>query len=250
MVKTPQVGAVKTRLIPPLTSHEAAALSSCFLRDTAANVAGIDTAGDRTVDGIAVYTPAGSETALMELLPEHFSLLPQRGASLGDRLSNATQDLLALGYQTLCLINADSPTLPPAMLRSALASLSRPGDRLVLGPSRDGGYYLIGLKQAHHRPFEDIEWSTSKVFEQTLERAAEIPLEVELLPAWYDVDSTAEIGLLCEELFSSNGAQAAQATLVPYQAPNTRAYLARIMEAEGCERIWPAGVSRRLELRS
>jgi hypothetical protein len=120
----------------------------------------------------------------------------------------------------------------------------------VLGPARDGGYYLIGLKQAHERLFEEIEWSTSKVLAQTLERAGEIGLEVELLPEWYDVDSTAELGLLCEELFSSNGERSTRAGLDPYPAPQTRAYLARLIEAEGCERIWPAGVSLRTRLES
>lgn len=249
MVKVPQVGSVKTRLVPPLTPNEAAALSACFVRDTAANIAAID-GGAGILDGVAVYTPAGAEAALLESLPESFALLPQRGASLGDRLSNATVDLLAAGYQTLCLINADSPTLPPAMLRSAASSLARSGDRVVLGPSRDGGYYLIGLKHAHRRLFEEIEWSTSRVLAQTLDRAAELSLEVELLPAWYDVDGTADIGFLCEELFSSNGGDGANASLVRHPAPHTRAYLARLIEAEGCERIWPAGVSRRLELKS
>lgn len=250
MLKLPQVGAVKTRLAPPLTPDEAAALSSCFLCDTAANIGAVAADDASRLDGVAVYTPAGAETALTGLLPERFRLLPQRGASLGDRLSNATQDLLMLGYEALCLINGDSPTLPAETLRSAVTSLSRPGDRVVLGPSEDGGYYLIGLKRAHHRLFEGIEWSTPKVLAQTLERAAEIGLEVELLPAWYDVDSTAELGSLCEELFSSNGARAAHSDLVAYPAPHTRAYLARLIEAEGCERIWPAGVSLRLELKS
>ena len=248
MAKAPQVGAVKTRLVPPLTPDEAAALSSCFLRDTAANIAGVASDSSSRLGTVAVYTPIGAESALAGLLPEGFALLPQCVESLGDRLSNATRDLLALGYQTVCLINADSPTLPPAVLRSAVASLSRPGDRVVLGPSRDGGYYLIGLKQAHDRLFEEIEWSTSRVLARTLDRAAEIGVQVELLPEWYDVDSTAEIGFLCEELFSSNGARSDHESRVPYPAAHTRAYLAQLIEADGCERIWPAGVSLCLEL--
>lgn len=250
MAKAPQVGAVKTRLVPPLKLDEAARLSSCFLRDSAANIAAVASNGASPLDGIAVYTPVGAESELAGLLPEQFALLPQRGPSLGHRLSNATRDLLALGYQTLCLINADSPTLPPALVRSAVTALSHPGERVVLGPSRDGGYYLIGLKQAHDRLFEEIEWSTPRVLAQTLDRAAEIRVEVELLPEWYDVDSTAEIGFLCEELFSSNGAREAHATLVPYPAPHTRAYLARLIEEEGCERIWPAGANLRLDPKS
>jgi uncharacterized protein len=248
MLKIPRVGLVKTRLTPPLTEHEAAALSSCFLRDTASNIAAVASDAASPLDGVVVYTPVGAESELAGLLPQEFVLLAQRGASFGHRLSNAAHDLLTLGYRGLCLINADSPTLPPELLRSAAVALSRPGDRVVLGPSKDGGYYLIGLKQAHHRLFEEIEWSTSRVFAQTLDRAFEVGVEVELLPAWYDVDSRAELSSLCEELFASNGNLIGESA-VAYPAPHTRAYLARLIQAEGCERIWPAGVSLRMELK-
>ena len=76
------------------------------------------------------------------------------------------------------VLNADSPTLPTALLIETAAVLARPGDRAVLGPSSDGGYYLLGLKTAHRRMFEDIAWSTERVAEQTLERAREIGLDV------------------------------------------------------------------------
>jgi hypothetical protein len=133
--------------------------------------------------------------------------------------------------------------LPSDRLAGAHYALAHPGDRVVLGPARDGGYYLIGLKRAHHRLFDAIDWSTSRVLAQTLERAAEIELDVELLPEWYDVDSTADLGLLCEELFLSNGERSTRAGFDPYPAPHTREYLARLIEAEGRGRIWPAGVS-------
>jgi rSAM/selenodomain-associated transferase 1 len=241
MAKAPQAGRVKTRLVPPLTPHEAAALSLCSLRDTAENVA--STAARLGANAVAVYTPVGSEPAFEDLLPKEFSLLPQYGESLGERLFNATQRLLRLGYASVCLINSDSPTLPSDRLAGAHYALAHPGDRVVLGPARDGGYYLIGLKRAHHRLFDAIDWSTSRVLAQTLERAAEIELDVELLPEWYDVDSTADLGLLCEELFLSNGERSTRAGFDPYPAPHTREYLARLIEAEGRGRIWPAGVS-------
>ncbi len=248
MAKAPEAGRVKTRLVPPLTLDEAAALSVCLLRDTVENVA--NAAAREGADAVAVYTPVGSEQAFENLLPKGFSLLPQYGESLGDRLFNATQTLLRLGYASVCLINSDSPTLPSDRLVGALDALAHCGDRVVLGPARDGGYYLIGLKRAHQRLFDAVDWSTSKVLAQTLERAAEIGLEVELLPEWYDVDSTADLGLLCEELFSSNGERSAHADFDPYPAPHTREYLARLIEAEGCARIWPEGASlqKRLEL--
>ena len=82
----------------------------------------------------------------------------------------------------------------------AVERLSRAGDRMVLGGSDDGGYYLIGIKRPHHRLFEQIDWSTERVFEQTLERAREIGLPAELLPTWYDVDDAATLERLRQEL--------------------------------------------------
>ncbi len=170
MAKAPLSGQVKTRLVPPLTPDEAAALSLCSLRDTIANVAGI--AARQGADAVVVYTPVGSEQTFEDLLPKEFSLLAQYGASLGERLLNATETLLGLGYESVCLINADSPTLPSELLSSAVYALAHSGDPVVLGPAEDGGYYLIGLKRAHRRLFNDIEWSTAKVLTQTPPRAS------------------------------------------------------------------------------
>ena len=118
---------------------------------------------DGTAEGVAVYTPLGAEAFFNGLLPDSFSVLGQRGTTFGDRIFHATEDLISLGYDSLCLIDSDSPTLPAAFLREAVSTLARPGDRVVLGPARDGGYYLIGLKTVHPHVFEDIDWSTSRV---------------------------------------------------------------------------------------
>lgn len=235
MTKAPRAGQVKTRLVPPLTPEEAAALNVCFLRDTTANIAGLARLGG--AEGVAVYTPVGAEAAYDGLLPEGFGLLAQRGEDFGARLWHAAEDLLAAGYGSLCLIDSDSPTLSPVLLAAAVAALGRPGDRVVLGAAEDGGYYLIGLKHAHRRLFENIAWSTPDVLAQTKERAAEINLEARLLPAWYDVDEAASLGQLCDELLAPtrNGSGG----LIGYAAPHTRAYLARLVAAEGRTRIWP-----------
>ena len=137
------------------------------------------------------------------------------------------------------------------MLVTAVAALAQPGDRVVLGPSEDGGYYLIGLKQAHRRLFTGIKWSTEKVLSQTIERAAEIDLPVELLPAWYDVDDAGGLKRLCDELFSSNGQGKGSTQLTGYHAPYTRDYLSQLIEVEGRERVWPVeAVTARTETSS
>jgi uncharacterized protein len=231
MAKAPLAGEVKTRLVPPLMPIEAAALNVCFLRDMAANIEGVSETEEAS--GLVVYTPAGSESAFDGILPGGFRLLGQRGASLGERLGNATADLLSQGYSAVCLINSDSPTLPQSILIRAIESLASEGDRVVLGAADDGGYYLIGLKQAHRNLFDGIAWSTSDVLARTKQRAAEIHLPVELLPGWYDVDDAETLNRLCEELFCPASLDGA------YPAHHTRAFLDAIIKREGLERICP-----------
>lgn len=173
MTKAPLAGSSKTRLTPPLTPHEAAELSACFLQDTCENIASVCLEG--TSEGVAVFTPAGAESLFDGLLPASFTLLRQRGNSIEERLIHAAEDLISLGYDSLCLIGADTPTLPPAFLQAAVTALAQPGDRVVLGPAKDGGYYLIGLKKVHRHIFEEVDWSTSSVLAQTIARAADQP---------------------------------------------------------------------------
>jgi rSAM/selenodomain-associated transferase 1 len=257
MIKAPRAGASKTRLVPPLTHEDAAALSVCFLRDTASNIAVACEAAEGAAQGVAVYTPVGAESAFDDLLPTNFSLLAQRGENFGERLFHAATDLLACGFDSLCLIDSDSPTLPTPSLVAAVDELSKPGERLVIGAADDGGYYLIGIKSAHARLFEEIDWSTARVFSQTLERAREIDLQVVELPAWYDVDDAATLARLCSEFFGATDSVAScDPTAAPdvegcdaangagadgYAAPHTRDFLASLIAREGRARIWREG---------
>lgn len=228
MAKAPLAGAVKTRLVPPLTPLEAANLHGCFVRDMTTS---IDEVARRSrAEGVVVYTPVGAEPAFDGIPPPGFKLLAQRGESLGERLCNAAQDLLRQGYGSLCLINSDSPTLPGSVFDLAIESLSREGDRVVLGAAADGGYYLIGVKNVHPRLFERIAWSTAQVLAHTVERAAEIGLEVVMLPSWYDVDDATTLNQLCKELFLPSECDG------NYPAPRTREYLAHLIESQ---RIFP-----------
>jgi rSAM/selenodomain-associated transferase 1 len=225
MTKAPQAGRVKTRLVPPLTPEEAAELNKCFLRDTAAAISSACSrrpAGDEAPCGIAVYTPVGAESAYNDILPVDFSLLPQRGDRFGERLYLAVEDLFKSGFAALCLIDSDSPTVPAKNFAEAVELLSARGDRVVLGPSDDGGYYLIGVKKPHQHLFEQIDWSTERVLNQTIQRATEIGLEVKLLPAGYDVDDGASLRRLSNELLTDT----TRADIAPY----TRKFLASFVE--------------------
>lgn len=218
MTKAPRAGEVKTRLVPPLTPDQAAELNKCFLYDT---VTAISSAiSNNNACGIAVYTPIGTELAYADILPSNFSLLPQRGDQFGERLYFAALDLLKCGFQSVCLIDSDSPTVPAENFAQAVKLLQQPGDRTVLGPCDDGGYYLIGLKKAQRELFERIDWSTERVLVQTRQRAREIGLEVKLLPAGYDVDDEASLRRLCKELLAD--------TALADIAPHTRKFLRQL----------------------
>ena len=220
MAKAPHPGKVKTRLSPPLTPEQASELNICFIRDTTENIQHITEISNSA--GLVAYTPVGDEAAFDGLLPSGFRLLPQRGQGFGERLLYVCEDLFAAGFGALCLIDSDSPTMPQHALRQAVESLSREGDRMVLGGSDDGGYYLIGIKRLHPRLFEQIDWSTERVFHQTLERAKEIGLSTELLPNWYDVDDAATLERLRQELAASEPAASEPGG---YDARHTRLFL-------------------------
>jgi rSAM/selenodomain-associated transferase 1 len=220
MAKAPRVGGSKTRLVPPLTAQQAARLSACFIRDAVANIG--EAARQAAIDGYIAYTPPGAEGEFGPLLTEGTRLLPSRRAGLAASLHDAAADLLAAGYGSVCLVNSDSPTLPTAVLVEAARILSRGGDRIVIGPAEDGGYYLIGLKRAYARVFEDIVWSTPTVFAQTIERAHEIGIEPLVLPMWYDVDDVAALQRLRAELL---GWQDRSDCRGPYHAPQTAAFM-------------------------
>ena len=114
------------------------------------------------------------------------------------------------------VLNSDSPTLPTALLVETADMLAQPGERAVLGPSTDGGYYLLGLKTVYRRLFEDITWGTERVAAQTLERARELKLDVHMLPPWYDVDDVEGLRRLHGELGSARAGEAKLDTRTPY----------------------------------
>jgi uncharacterized protein len=241
MAKASVARTVKTRLVPPLTYEKAAELNTCCVADVAANI--LAAARKVPIQGYAAYHPLGSEAFFNDLLPSDFKLLAPKEPTIGRSLYHAAQDLLAAGYGSVCLVNADSPTLPTEILIEAVRRLQDPGDRVVLGPAADGGYYLIGLKQFHRRLFEEVEWSTERVFQQTLARADEIGVTVAPLAEWYDVDDAATLAILAREIGPCKSA--ASPYVNGYKAPRTTAFLEKLaIEDAGSER--PFGCVRPL----
>lgn len=229
MAKASIAGTVKTRLVPPLTYEEAAELNTCCLADVAANI--VAASGQESIQAVAAYSPVGSEQFFADVLSDNFKLLPPKEPTLGRSLFHAAQDLFTEGYGLVCLVNADSPTLPTRMLVEAVRRLRQPGDRVVLGPAADGGYYMIGLKQFHGGLFEEIDWSTERVYQQTVSRASQLGLAVSALPQWYDVDDDQSLALLMRELFSASDAVIAYTA--GYAAPKTAALLKKLSTTNG-----------------
>jgi rSAM/selenodomain-associated transferase 1 len=199
MAKAPRAGTVKTRLCPPLSPTDTAALYRCFLLDTleeTRSVADVTTA--------VAYTPADARASFEATCPG-IVLVPQRGEDLGARLSSAFEELFGLGFGAVIAIGADTPTLPGAYLRSALHLIENPGVDLVLGPSEDGGYYLIGLRALYRQLFEDIPWSTDRVLAETLRRAKHARLAAACLPMWWDIDTSDDLNRLEAELVGGDG---------------------------------------------
>ncbi len=244
MAKAPQPGRSKTRLSPPLTPDGCAALSAAFLRDITENIALAARtlpAGLGTIEGCVAYAPAGLEHLFDGHLAPGTSLvladgtppMPPGVEGFGRCLLHAVGSLLEAGHASACVLNSDSPTLPTVLLRRTAELLAAPGERAVLGPAEDGGYYLLGVQAPHAALFTDIAWSTEAVAEQTRARAAAIGLELVELDTWYDVDNRGALRRLLDEL-----AGRTRGALTPYPAPMTAACLARLgIDALGIDQL-------------
>ena len=228
MAKASIAGKTKTRLVPPLTEDEAAKLNTVFLRDAADNI--LSAAMFASIRGWMAFSPAGAESFFRTHLPESIGLIESVAPTLGECLHNVASALLRAGHGAVCLVNSDSPTLPVGYLVTAATALAAPGDRIVLGPSTDGGYYLIGMKRPHPGLFDDISWSTDQVLSQTLARAADLGLPVVSLPAWYDVDDAVTLQTLIGEVLDG---QPFCSPAVPARANWTRGHLAILVESLG-----------------
>lgn len=202
VAKQPAPGQTKTRLCPPLTPPQAADLYDCFLRDTLALMRQVP-----DVQRVIGFLPEDAQTYFRQLAPD-MALVCQRGVSLGERLDQLLTEALAGGSPRAVIMNSDSPTLPPHYLSQAFERLTEAD--VVLGPTRDGGYYLIGMNQPRPHLLRQVQMSTPHVLTDTLALAEATGLTVSLLPTWYDVDTITELHQLDQEIAANpNGVAAA-----------------------------------------
>ena len=194
MLKAPVAGKVKTRLTPPLKKEDAARLYKCFIQDIFSRISTLN-----GIDIIAAYTPKNAAERIKRIVPANTMLIPQKGSDLGERLQNIFSQLFSIGYKKVAIIGTDSPDLPVEYIKKSFSSLNK-NTSIVIGPSRDGGYYLIAMSRYSEEVFKDIPWSTNTVFKITLEKAKKAGLLPALLPEWYDVDETGDLKTLRENM--------------------------------------------------
>jgi rSAM/selenodomain-associated transferase 1 len=194
-VKAPIPGDVKTRLIPYLTSNEAADLYKCFVTDVLKNASCISSLAKLSVAYQA--HPKASDLSWLGKKSAH-DLFRQDGRSLGERLTHAFGVAFGRGVKQVVIIGSDSPNLPKAYLEQAFDALNEAD--VVLGPATDGGYYLVGLSRPCLRLFEDVTWSSDQVFELASRNAVKSGYTLRILPTHYDIDTIDDLRTLHNEL--------------------------------------------------
>ena len=211
--KQPVAGQVKTRLAATLGEERAAALCRCALEDTLELVEGF-----RAAEPVISYAPPTSEVSrfFAELAPG-WMLVPQPGASFGERLGRVFERLAHQGMRQMVMIGTDSPSLPSSYIDQAFEALSDAQVDAVLGRTSDGGYYLIGMRQPHPILFERITWSTASVAAETHARAAEANLRLVDIASWYDLDTADDLRMLLDDVAQNDDGR----------APRTRAFIER-----------------------
>jgi rSAM/selenodomain-associated transferase 1 len=207
--KQPDPRTTKRRLSPPLGREDAARLYACFLEDTLAMARQV-----HGVSPIVAYDPPAARAYFTALAPD-FERMPQAGSDLGERMHQALAALFTQGCRRAILIGSDLPHLAAQTIEQGFQHL-RQGVEVVLGPSADGGYYLVGLTRPQP-PLFDLPMSTPDVLRQTLAVVERLGLRLALLPENFDVDTAADLAKL-QALLQAD-------TSLP--ARRTRAWLAR-----------------------
>lgn len=205
--KVPRPGEVKTRLIPFLTPREAARLYDAFLQDALALYARLE------ADVRLYLAPPLPDDGLGDV-PDRISVHEQRGEGLGPRMAHAFEAAFQDGGDRVAVVGTDHPTLPLSYLRQGFKVMDT--ERAVcIGPSDDGGFYLLGMSAFYPQLFANMTYSHGDVFTDTLARIGATDAQLTVLPQWYDVDTPEALERMLEDLEDST-----------IQAPSTRAVVA------------------------
>ena len=186
-VKSPEQGKVKKRLAASLGETVAVKLYTSFVFDALAT---LNTCGVRVV---VCFSPPAARKSVVAWLGHHYAYMPQRGVDLGQRMKNGFIDAFDRGFQQVIIVGSDIPDLPRNVIEEAFESLIYRDT--VLGPSFDGGYYLIGFKRDTFTPlvFEGIQWGTETVVQETIDRLRTKGLSLHTLPTWNDIDTLPDL---------------------------------------------------------
>jgi rSAM/selenodomain-associated transferase 1 len=185
-IKTPLPGLVKTRLQPDLTEDQSAELYTAFLKDLDHNLY-----GQNHFDCWYAVSPENFDSSILaQLIHMDYHFL-QEGQDLGERMHNAFQSLSSKGYEKIVLIGSDLPSIAVDIISQAIHGLD--SNDCLIGPSKDGGYYLIALSRPRSEIFQNLPWSTSEIFEKTIQILDNNNLTYELLPEFEDIDTLKEL---------------------------------------------------------
>lgn len=188
MTRIPIPGQTKTRLMDIMSGNECAELHMAFLRDLMKTFQELK----NEMDIYITYTPENSLHLLENIIPSHIVTFPQTGEDLGDKMYNSLKDVLSMGYKKGILIGSDIPDIKSEDIRTAFEVLD--DSDIVLGPSYDGGYYLIGMKTPNDTLFHiNKKWGGKSVLESTIDRGNNQGLSIGLAPKYRDIDTKEDL---------------------------------------------------------
>jgi len=212
MAKAPKPGMVKTRLIAHLPQSAVTALYRCLLEDTLALAKSLP-----NID-VAIMCPEADHEEMSQLFGKTVKVVSQKGAGLAAGLTSVFRHFTAAGNQRVIAFNSDTPHLPPAVLQSAFEILTM--HEVVIGPTHDGGYYLVGAKASHPTLFDAEGMGTKSALDRLLTRTKELELSTGFTEQFYDIDIANDLVLLAQELQSA-----------PAKAPRTAAWFGEWQQA-------------------
>lgn len=215
MAKAPIPGSVKTRLMPVFSALEAATLARALLLDQLEHLRAL-----RNTDLYLAFTPPGARRLIRRLAPSRFEVFSQASGDLGTRMRHIFATLFGRGHRRIVLIGGDLPPVPLNYFSKAFTCLSDTEQCAVLGPSQDGGYYLIGLNRDQPALFDQMTWSHDQVLPQTLARLSSLDMKSHLIPTWRDIDTIDDVRCL----------QSTLAPMVAKTAPRTFSFLREIKQ--------------------